>query len=372
MGQSYALFREDRLAKMRLGVDGRKIPESAKRGPIGSLEHGKELGMDGLFFRTILDMSPTLDSGALKAIRERADELGMYVETGLGKVNPYATSEAPELRAIGDGDIVEGFRRMMVASAAIECRELWVSTANFKPTYRGRLAYDRFRTDVTWAEQLAATECFLHTLAPIARDLGIHMNLETHEEITTFEVVRLVENVGADVLGVVLDTANPLQRGEHPVYAARRVAPYVRQTHVKDAFIAYNEDALDFQLRPCGQGVVDFRAILPILAAANPALNLSIENDDSHVDRPRPITRRRIDIFDPLWLRGHPDLSLEEYGAYMLMVQHLAEKIASGKIPDWQSYADRPYGYAETVAFIRESAAHIHNVCADLGMELAK
>jgi sugar phosphate isomerase/epimerase len=357
---------------MRLGVDGRKIPESAKRGPIGSLEHGKELGMDGLFFRTILDMSPTLDSGALKAIRERADELGMYMETGLGKVNPYATSEAPELRAIGDGDIVEGFRRMMAACAAIECRELWISTANFKPAYRGRLAYDRFRTDVTWAEQLAATERFLHTLAPMARDVGIHMNLETHEEITSFEIVRLVENVGPDVLGVVLDTANPLQRAEHPVYAARRVAPYVRQTHVKDAFIAYNEDALDFQLRPCGQGVVDFREILPILAAANPTLNLSIENDDSHVDRPRPITRRRIDIFDPLWLRCHPDLSLEEYGAYMLMVQHLAEKIVSGKIPDWQTYADRPYGYAETVAFIRESAAHIRIVCADLGIELAK
>ena len=60
---------------MRLGVDGSKIPEAVKRGPIGSLEHGKEIGMSGLFFRTILDMSPTLDRGELKAIREKADEL---------------------------------------------------------------------------------------------------------------------------------------------------------------------------------------------------------------------------------------------------------------------------------------------------------
>jgi sugar phosphate isomerase/epimerase len=355
---------------MRLGVDGRKIPESAKRGPIRSLEHGKELGMGGLFFRTVLDMSPTLDLGKLKEIRQRADELGMYMETGLGKVNPYATAEAPELRAIGDGDIVEGFRRMMAACAAIDCRELWISTANFKPNYRGRLAYDRFRTDVTWPEQLRASERFLEKLAPIARDLGVHMNLETHEEITSFEVVRLVESIGPDVMGVVLDTANPLQRGEHPVFAARRVAAYVRQTHIKDAFIGYHDGALDFQLRPCGQGVIDFRQLLRILYASNPRLNLSIENDDSHLDRPRAITRRRIDIFDPLWLEGHPDLSVEEYGAYMHMVQEYEKKISSGNIPDWQQYADQPYGYAETVSFIKTSAAYIRKVCTELGIAL--
>jgi hypothetical protein len=96
---------------MRIGVDGRKIPEAGKRGPIGSLKHGKQLGMAGLFFRTVLDMSPKLDSAELKDIRDCADDLGMYLETGLGKVNPYATPEAPELRAIGNGDILAGFRR---------------------------------------------------------------------------------------------------------------------------------------------------------------------------------------------------------------------------------------------------------------------
>jgi sugar phosphate isomerase/epimerase len=355
---------------MRLGVDGRKIPESTKRGAIGSLEHGKELGMAGLFFRTILDMSPTLDPGELKAIRQRADDLGMYMETGLGKVNPYASPEAPELRAIGDGDIVEGFRRMIAACAGIDCRELWISTANFKPNYRGRLAYDRFRTDVTWQDQLDATEKFLKKLAPIAADYGVHMNLETHEEITSFEVVRLVESVGPDVMGVVYDTANPLQRGEHPLFTAHRLAPYVRQTHVKDAFLGYHDGALDFQLRPSGQGVVDFRQLLPILAKANPDLNLSIENDDSHVDRPRPIVRRRVEIFDALWLQGHPDLTVEEFGAFMHMVQEYGQKITSGAVASWEVYAARPYGFAETVAFIKESASYLRGICVEVEITL--
>src|ERR1700722_2789996 len=249
---------------MRIGVDGSKMPSAVRNGPIGSLDYGHELGLSGLFYRTVLDMSPMLDPGLLRAIRQRADELGMYLETGLGKVNPYANPEAPELRAAGDGDIVLGFRRMMEACVAIDCRELWVATANYKGMYQGRFAYDRFRTDVGWPDQLEAIERFLRKLAPIARDLGIHMNLETHEEITSFELVRLVEAVGPDVMGIVFDFANPLQRGEHVTRAASRVAPYVRQTHVKDAYVAFADGGLDFQMRPCGQGIVDFEAILPI------------------------------------------------------------------------------------------------------------
>ena len=98
---------------------------------------------DGLFFRTILEMSPTLDEGYLRSIRQRADELGMYLETGpsrQGQLPTLANPEAPELRAIGDGDILLGFRRMMEASARIGIREeLWSATANYKSQYFGRL-----------------------------------------------------------------------------------------------------------------------------------------------------------------------------------------------------------------------------------------
>src|SRR5690348_13499692 len=152
---------------MRIGVDGRKIPRAVERGPLRSLDHARELGTEGLFFRTVLEMSPTLDLGELREIKAHADALGMYLETGLGKVNPYATPEARELRAIGEGDIRLGFERMMRACAAIDCRELWIGTANYKGQYHGYRAYDRFRTDVSWEDQLVATEKFLRVLAPI-------------------------------------------------------------------------------------------------------------------------------------------------------------------------------------------------------------
>jgi sugar phosphate isomerase/epimerase len=345
---------------VRVGVDGRKIPQAVERGPLKSFDHAREMGVEGLFFRTVLEMSPTLDPGELAEIRAHADALGMYLETGLGKVNPYASPEMPELRAIGDGDIRLGFERMMTACARIGCRELWIGTANYKGAYRGMHAYDRFRTDVTWDEQLAASVRFLHKLAPIARDLGIHLNLETHEEITTFECVRVVEAVGPDVMGIVFDTSNVLQRAEDPVMAAQRIAPYVRQTHVKDSALWFGDDCVYRQGRNCGDGVVDFAAILPILAAAKPDLNLSIEN---------PNGRGGIgitEVYDPAWIAAHPDLTVAEFAAWTRLIKRFEGRVARGETVAPAALQEQPFGYEDAVAYIKDAAALLRGLIAEL------
>ncbi len=367
---------------MRLGIDGQKLPEAKKRGPLKSLEHVKELGLGGIFFSTVLDMSETLDKGELADIRAKADELGLYLEAGVGKINPYCSSEAPEFRAIGGGDVILGFTRMIEASAAIGCHELWVSPGNFKSEYRGRLANDRFRTDVTWDEQLLGIEKVLLILAPVARAHGVHLNMETHDEITSFEILRLIEKVGEDCMGVVFDTANGLQRAEHPVFAAKRVAPYVRQTHIKDAYVGNATGGLDFQTRPVGRGIVNFTEIIPVLAKANPNLNLSLEVAASVEDKPRKANPRQcIEINDPTWRAGHPDLTAEELEAYLGLVDTFEKRVAAGEIPDWETYEASQYGYPtyqhqsygfnEAVTFIKDSASHIEEVCRDSGISLS-
>ncbi len=367
---------------MKLGIDTQKLPEFRKRGPLASLDHVKKLGLAGLFFPTVLDMSPTLDTGELHDIRTRADELDLYLEAGVGKINPYCSAEAPEFRAIGDGDIMLGFTRMIEASAAIGCHELWISPGNFKSEYRGRLANDRFRTDVTWDEQLLAIEKVLLKLAPVARAHGVHLNMETHDEITSFEILRLIERVGADCMGVVFDTANGLQRGEHPVFAAKRVAPYVRQTHIKDAYVGHAPGGFDFQTRPVGGGIVDFATIIPILARANPELNLSLEVAASVEDKPRKGNPRQcIEINDPIWRAGHPDLDAEEEEAYLALIDAYGKRVAAGEIPDWEAYEtsqygyptyeQQSYGYREALTFIEGSKRHIETICRDNGISLS-
>ncbi|MGO4679423.1 sugar phosphate isomerase/epimerase family protein [Microbacterium sp. 2MCAF23] len=354
---------------MRIGIDARHAPWTRPLTALEQVADAADRGMEGIFFRTMLDMSSALDPGELRDIRALADERGIYLESGLGKVNTYALAETPEVREIGDGDTVLGFRRMIEAAGGIGLHELWVSTGGYKQ-FGGRFTYDRYRTDVSWGDQLAAIDKFVHVLAPIARDHGTHLNAETHEEITSFELVRLIESVGDDVMGIVYDTGNPLQRAESPAETARRVAPYVRQTHLKDVALFFDPLGIRHQPRPIGEGVIDMRAVLGPLVEANPGLNLSIESGGPWA-RPEgvPEPAPGIALYDPVWIEGHPDLLVGEFAAYLSLAQQYADRVSAGERASFEAMAGHPVTVEEAWDWIRRSATTIRTVLAQLGAD---
>ena len=101
---------------MRIGVDGSKIPHEAGDSAVRILERAHAMGLEGVYFRSVMDVSPTLDRGLLAEVRSCADELGLYLQMGLAKVNPYAAAEAPQVRRLGDGDYTRGMVRMIEAA----------------------------------------------------------------------------------------------------------------------------------------------------------------------------------------------------------------------------------------------------------------
>lgn len=350
---------------VRFGIDGRKYPDATALGPIGVIDDAAANGFEGVFFRTIFDLSPTLDADELARIRERADHHGMYLEVGLGKVNPYNTAEAPEVRAAGNGDYLLGMQRMIQACLGIGCRELWADTANYQRYIWGIFANDRFRTDVLWEDQLAATERFLLRLAPFLREVGARINLETHEEITSHELLRLIDAVGDDVLGVTLDLANIVVRGENPMDATRRLAPYVHLTHIRDIALTFRPYGLERDVRACGDGIVDWCEVLGALLTHHPDLNLSIEA----VSGPG---RNRIEIFSPVWQESHPDLSTREVLDLVRMANALEERMRRGEIPGRDDYY--PTGgldAAGQIAFALRCHEHLRAVAATLPIPTA-
>src|SRR5579859_429238 len=338
---------------MKFGVCGRKFPEAGKLGPEGLLDRVHELGFDGVFFRSILDLDPQLDLDHLQAIRRRADDYGLYFEVGLGRVNPFNTAESPEIRALGTGDYRLGMERMIRAAHVIGCTELWADTANSQTGSWQLHAIDRFRTDVTWPEQLAATQRFLSSLAPVLRELGCRIDLETHEEITTHELVAMIQAIGPDVLGVTLDLANVVIRGEDPLAATRRVAPYVHLSHMRDVVLYFIPQGLARQIRPCGEGVIDWQRVLALLAEHTPQLHLSVEN----VSGPN---RAHIAIYDPRWQASHPDLSADELATLVRHAHETDARVRRGEITDPSSYyPEAGLSSDEQVEFIRRCHTHL-------------
>ena len=264
------------------------------------------LGLDGCLFSHILDLSPDCDRDTLRAVRAEADGLGVRLAAGIGWINPFHLDRAWQVAAVGGGDFAAGFARAIEGAADIGLTDLYFMIS---------LIEDRFDAALPWQRQLDESTRFLETLAPALRANGVRLLLKTHEEITTFEMVRVIEAVGDDVIGVALDPVNVLVRIEDPVAATRRVAPYVRQVHLDDAMVRFIDGGIRRVLFPYRHGLIDWPAILALTGDA-PCF---IEMHRGLFSMP---------VFDAAWLRQQPDLALPEFAAVLRMAA------AAGATPD--------------------------------------
>ena len=250
----------------------------------------KSMGFEGIGFRSLLQLSETLDPRELQAAHQYAGELGLFFDFGLGWVNPFTALTKPEIWALGEGDYCRAVERQLRAAQAMGCKEIVGEIAGVIGPYRGRYAFDRFRTDVPWGEQLSASENFLLKMRPILADFGMRIDLENHEDLTTHELLRLVEKMGDAYLGFTLDVANLIVMGEAPVDGSLRLAPCVHLVHVKDVFLIPTEKGLLRQMRPAGEGVIDWESILTEVYRNDPNVHLLVEDHKGHDPdrRPRP------------------------------------------------------------------------------------
>jgi len=301
---------------MRVGIDTFTI-SALHLGPFASLDFIKEHGFEGAFVGGMSSLSPDMDVGKLREVKAYADARGLYTQITVTTCNPH-------LAGGGLKDHALALRREIETAAACGWHELRVCLGG---------PDDRYKRSVSWPQQLADSAGFIRALAPVLREHSSRINIETHGDCTTFEVVRIAEDVGPDVAGICLDTANVLCFVEDPVAAARRAAPYTHMTHTKDCIIFFTDTGYRRQVRPPGGGMLDWAQILPILARHAPGLTLSIEDHKWWHDVP---------VFDAEWLSIHPDLTREELASVMRLAWQCQQRIASGEIEDPEQYEAVP------------------------------
>lgn len=297
---------------MRLGFDHYTI---AHRGlsPEQALWFARERGLEGVQFLEPASIDLDLDPDRLASVRRQADSLGLYLEVGLPSPNPVRRGR--ELGRDVNAEQHAGWLASHVdAVAVLGCRAARAYVGD---------RHDRFRSDVSWADQLAATADVLRRLRPRLLERGVTVAIETHADLTVEELLGLVGAVGEDVAGVTLDTGNLLMRLDDPVRAAERLAPLVRMTHVKDCVLAFTPRGLAWQARPVGSGIVPIADILATLARANPGLNLSIELHPRTYDLP---------IFDPAWLASFPHLRPADLAAVVRLAAACERRYAEGSL----------------------------------------
>jgi len=283
--------------KRGLGVVRSTLPDNAGLSAQAILEKAASSGMTAVLFNSLWEISPTLDPGEIAEIGNEARKLGLGLALGLGHVNPVLPFRGQQLAEAGGGDMAAGVIRIAELAAGAGISNLMFTV--------GRIE-ERFHPTIAWADQLAGVASLVDRCSQRLADQGARLMLKTHEEMTSWEILRLVERSGPAVMSVALDPVNFVCRMEEPVAATRRLAPHIIQVHVDDAVLRFEGDEMRRYLAPVGDGVVDWRAILSIV----PDAAVWIEMHSGQFAMP---------VFDPEWLRVQPEIVLEEYAALFAM-----------------------------------------------------
>ena len=345
---------------MKVGVDADKLYAVKGKGAFAVLDYTKKHGFDGVFYRTMLDISPTLDDGELKEIKTYADSLGLYLDSGAGWVNPYNTAETPHIRRFGKGDYRLAVEMMIKAASKIDCKELYAVSGHSIHGDPFFVAYDRFRTDVSWSDQLLAMKKFINMLKPLLLDVGCRLNLETHGDETSFELLQLIDELGEDVLGVTLDTGNLPLSADVPMDAIRRLAPYVHMTHCKDGILYITDEGIVQQLRSVGEGIIDWEEALMILGEYSPDLHLSFEDYRAE---------NLIRINDPEWRMHFPDLTDKDVAEFKRLANLCESKIKDGAIMGIEEFNNLPFTDEDRIESYKRGAAYLRKIIKDKGLD---
>ncbi len=140
-----------------------------------------------------------------------------------------------------------------------------------------KIGGDRRPLASRWQSFLHEVLMGLREATAVAERVDVNLAVENHQDLASEELLWLCESIGSQRFGITLDTGNPLATAEEPLDFARRMAPYVKNVHLKDYCIYLSEEGYRLVRCPLGQGVINFPALFGILAEACPDVTMSIE-----------------------------------------------------------------------------------------------
>ena len=286
------------MKTLKVGIDNYSL-QPLEMEPLEVLNWAGENGAEGVQFSGLEPrITRKVNRAYLEDLREYAASEGLYLEWGGGQHIPR------DMTNWGKKDLSEVNRRAAEEAAALGTRIIRSCSGGLM-----RWNPESPKTEILLTE---TADC-LRSQKQMLRDHNVILAIETHFEFTTFELLRLFEMCEiepGDCLGICLDTMNLLTMLEDPVLATERVLPWVVSTHIKDGALFLSRKGILTFPTAIDEGIVYLQAIIKLLAGLSPQVNLSIEDHGGSF---------RLPIFEPVFLSGFPDLSLEEFSQLVFL-----------------------------------------------------
>jgi sugar phosphate isomerase/epimerase len=150
-----------------------------------------------------------------------------------------------------------------------------------------------------WKDHLGALVKPLRRAADIAEDLDIPFGIENHQDICSFELRWLVEQVASPRCGVVMDCGNALAVGEHPAAFLDRIGPHLIHVQLKDYVVHPTPSGWRFVRCALGDGIVDWPDMVARFDALAPGMTGCIELGATTARHVRILERDWWETYDP-------------------------------------------------------------------------
>lgn len=137
------------------------------------------------------------------------------------------------------------------------------------------------------AQTLAAAEQRLKAVTSLLSEVDMQLGIENHADVTSPELIALIDAVGSQRVGVLLDLGNSIEVFENPRYTIEMLAPYTIALHVKDLSIGQRH-GVDFCHLPVplGEGIIDFDHAMEQITTHCPNARFVIEGVHPPLENP--------------------------------------------------------------------------------------
>ncbi len=256
--------------------------EHAPMGLDHFLQKAAELNLDGLQLADARHLD-SLEYGYVSELRRKVEASGLYLELGTAGTNP------------------DHLQSMVRAAHVLGSPVVRTFVGKPRPTSARHME-----------EIVSAAAAEVRQVVPVCERYGVALAIENHQDLTTEELLSLLEQIDSQWVGVCFDTGNPVAVLEDPLESAEALAPLVKTVHLKDYQVAAGADG--FSLFGCalGDGVVDLRRILEVLRREAADVSLNIETY---------VGRHPMPVLGEAYLRQFPETPALALGRTLRLVR---------------------------------------------------
>jgi sugar phosphate isomerase/epimerase len=284
--------------RVKLGFDTYSLRAFKWKG-LELLDYAASQKLDTIQFSSLSDYG-SLDAANLLQVRERAAQLGIAIDSGMGCICETSKSFGRNSRPARE-QLIEGLKASHAAGAKI--MRVYMGTSD-----------DRLGPLPIEAHMETTIKAF-RSVRSEAVDLGVKIALENHSgDLQAREVKTVIEEAGTDYVGACLDSGNPIWCVEDPMVTLETLAPYVATSHIRDSIVFEHPRGAAGQWVALGDGNIEMAKFVQRFGELCPRATMQLEIITGRPPRVLP-------YLDPEFWKAFPKMPAWEFARFVTIAK---------------------------------------------------